>query len=356
MTITQLIQSSPTKATELFARLAETTNGAVKTREKLFSDLKEELELLARLEEEHLFPVLRKHKETKDLVSEALDDNKQTRALLAELEQMPKDGEEFLVRLGELRRVFQQHVRDEKKELLPAVKRALSDEEAQAIVERIEAEKAEIEEARRAEAEERRAEMRREREEIERQQAEAEASERRTREAGAALARSVATGGETVRASAETVQQVVQSGVSMAAQMAERSMDQFTRAFGLSGRESREAAEQSSRNIQAVAECSTVLAQGAQDISREWLDWAQHRFQQQLEGFNALLRCRTPQDFVALQSDQVRQNLELLIESTRRIAERSMQLAEEAGERIAVQAEETAGRARRSADRARRAA
>ena len=112
----------------------------------------------------------------------------------------------------------------------------------------------------------------------------------------------------------------------------------------------------SSRNIQAVAECSTVLAQGVQDISREWLDWAQHRFQQQLEGINALLRCRTPQDFVVVQSDQVRQNLELLIESTRRIAERSVQLAEVAGEKIAIQAEETAGRARRSADRARRAA
>ena len=156
--------------------------------------------------------------------------------------------------------------------------------------------------------------------------------------------------------STETVQDIMRSGVETATKMAERTVDQFASVFGLSGRETQEAAEQSSRNIQAVAECSTVLARGAQDISREWLDWAQHRFQQQLEGLNALLRCRTPQDFVALQSDQVRQNLELLIESTRRIAERSVQLAEEAGEKIAVQAEETAGRARRSADRARRAA
>ena len=154
----------------------------------------------------------------------------------------------------------------------------------------------------------------------------------------------------------ETVQELVRSGVETASKMAERSLDQFASVFGFSGREAQEAAEQSSRNIQAVAECSTVLARGAQDISREWLDWAQQRFQQQLEGINAVLRCRTPQDFMAVQSDQVRQNLELLIESTRRVAERSVQLAEEAGEKIAIQAEETAGRARRSADRARRAA
>jgi hypothetical protein len=81
-TIRQLIQTSPAKANELFAKLAETSENAVKTRERLFADLKEELELLARLED-HIFPVLRKHKAMKRLVTEALDDNKLTRSLLA---------------------------------------------------------------------------------------------------------------------------------------------------------------------------------------------------------------------------------------------------------------------------------
>ena len=58
-------------------------------------------------------------------------------------------------------------MRDEKKELLPAVLKALSDEEAQAIVEGIEDTKAEVEEARRAEAEQRRAAAREEREQAE---------------------------------------------------------------------------------------------------------------------------------------------------------------------------------------------
>jgi hypothetical protein len=35
-TIRQLIQTSPAKATELFAKLAETSGNAVKTRERLF--------------------------------------------------------------------------------------------------------------------------------------------------------------------------------------------------------------------------------------------------------------------------------------------------------------------------------
>jgi len=34
MTITQLIQTSPTNANELFSKLADTSDGAIKTREK----------------------------------------------------------------------------------------------------------------------------------------------------------------------------------------------------------------------------------------------------------------------------------------------------------------------------------
>src|ERR687890_2594343 len=166
-TIRQLIQTNPVRANELFAKLVDTSETAVKTREKLFAELKEELELLAGLEEQHLFPVLRKHKDLKELVREALNDNKATRKLLTELDHTPKDSEEFATRVTELRRVFQQHVRDDKKELLPAVLKALSDEEADAVLTSIEEEKAEIEASKRAEAEQRRAEAREEREQAE---------------------------------------------------------------------------------------------------------------------------------------------------------------------------------------------
>src|SRR3954462_3414702 len=210
-TIRQLIQTSPTKANELFAALADTSNNAVKTRERLLGDLKSELELLAKLEEEHLFPVFRKHKETEDLVTAALNDNKQTRKLLAELEQTPKGSEEFGPKLAELRKVFQQSVRDERKDLLPAVLKALSDEEAQAIVEKIEDGKAEAEEAKRAEAEQRRAEQRREREQAEKlltEQKEAADRQRKTREAARRTSEQAA---QTAQIAAESTNQVAQS-------------------------------------------------------------------------------------------------------------------------------------------------
>lgn len=208
-TIRQLLQTSPAKANELFAKLMDTSDGAVKTRERLFAELKAELELLARLEEEHLFPVLRKHKATKGLVSEALADNKQTRILLDEIEATPKDSEEFATKVAELRKIHQQSVRDGKNELLPATLEALSDEEAQAIVDRIEAEKTEIEEARLAEAEQRRIEARLEREQEARRLADQEDEAEREQEARATVRQTADAVARTGEAAAESAAQRV---------------------------------------------------------------------------------------------------------------------------------------------------
>src|ERR671916_1588622 len=276
----QLIQTNPVRANELFAKLVDTSETAVKTREKLFAELKEELELLAGLEEQHLFPVLRKHKDLKDLVREALNDNKATRKLLTELDHTPKDSEEFATRVTELRRVFQQHVRDDKKELLPAVLKALSDEEAEAVVDRIEAEKAEIEEVKRAEAEERRAEARREREKAEAEQARIEAAERAEAQERRAAARREREETERVQQAAEAVvntawaapraaqqattaaQEVVRSGVSTVSEVAQRTTDQVTEVFGAARQRTQDLSERATQNLQAITQSSTTLARG----------------------------------------------------------------------------------------------
>jgi hypothetical protein len=188
MSLRTLMQAGPTKVNELFARLSETSDGAVKTREKLYAELKAELELHTNLEEQHLFPVLRRHAETKELVTEAIKDNRALRAKLAELDVQPKSDEAFPERLRELQRLFRQHARDEKRELLPAVQRALNEEQVQTITQKIEAGVAEAEKAKHDEAEARRARVRQEREEAERQ-AELQAAAERAREAAIEQAR-----------------------------------------------------------------------------------------------------------------------------------------------------------------------
>lgn len=164
MTLRSLMR--PAKANELFAKLSETSAGAVKTRERLFAELKADLEFHTSLEEQHLFPVLRRNPETKDLVADAIRDNKELRAKVAELDGMAKNDAIFSERLSELQKVFRQHARD-RKELLPAVQLALSEEQVQGVTDKMEAGIAGAEQAKQDEAEERRAKARQEREEAE---------------------------------------------------------------------------------------------------------------------------------------------------------------------------------------------
>lgn len=173
------MQAGPAKANELFARLADTSDGALKTRERLFAELKAELEAHTEMEEQHLFPVLRKHAETKELVAAAIKDNKELRATLAELNALPKNDETFLGKLSDLRKVFRQHARNEAKEILPAVREALSEEQVQDITERMQTSVAGAEQARHDQAEEKRAIARQKREQVE---AQAQQEENATRE------------------------------------------------------------------------------------------------------------------------------------------------------------------------------
>src|SRR4051794_11682930 len=328
--IRQLIQTSPAKANELFAKLAETSGNAVKTRERLFSELKEELELQMKLEEQHLFPVLRKHKETKNLVSDALNDNKETRKALTELERTPKESEEFASKVAELRKAFQRHVRDERKELLPAVLKALDDEEAEAIVEKIEGAKAEVEEAKRAEAEERRAAAREERE-----KAEAIAHQERervetARQAAESVSNVVRVSTEAPRRVAETAREAVQSSVGTAAQMAQKAADFSAFSFSDLTRRWQNVAA----GMTAVAQANTGLAMRYQALWREVFQLTQQATQERTEGLTRLMSVRSPQQLLDANMDLLKREVQRVLDGQARLAQLSAEAALDARQRI----------------------
>src|SRR5918993_5025332 len=151
MPVKHFSQTPPDKANDLFDKILATSDTATKTRERLFADLKDELELLANLQEQHLFPILQRHG-MEELLSASISDNEETASLLGELERMQKSSGEFLGKVSELRRAFQRHIRDDRKQLLPAVLEVLSDEEAQAVADQVEDELASLSDAKQIEA------------------------------------------------------------------------------------------------------------------------------------------------------------------------------------------------------------
>jgi len=290
MTTRTFSQTPPDKANELFEKLLATSDNAAKTRERLLSDLTEELDLLANLQEQHLFPVLNKHG-LQDLVQEAIQDNQETSALLAELDGTPKNNGEFLKKVTELRKVFQQHIRDDKKELLPAVLKVLSDEEAEAVAEQVQDEMASVEEAKRAEAKHVREQV--------------EIVQRVTDD----VTNTVQAGAEGAQVMARTMQEAVQTGLSTASE----------------------------------------LARGVQDVSREWFELSQKRLLKNLDGLSSLAQCRSVPDFMAVQTALIRDNLEQTLDNSRRMAELTRQLADEASRIVTAPSEKSLQRVSRAA-------
>jgi phasin family protein len=156
-------------------------------------------------------------------------------------------------------------------------------------------------------------------------------------------------GVDIARRGIETARENLEAGLNTAAQSFQRMTDQATQVLGFSGPQAEALARRSSENVQAVTQASTVLARGAQEVSHEWISLAQERVTKNLDGLNRLGGCRSVQDFVAVQSDLVRDDLQRVIDANRRIAEVSLRVAEEAARLIQAQADRTADHVRRAA-------
>lgn len=243
MTLKQTLQSNTNRTKELFDKLEETSDQATKTRENLFEELSRELRLHVELEQKHLLPALRANDKTKALATDAAKVNQEVRGKIDEIEALAKNDPSFRPRVAELRKLFQRQLRDERNELLPAIEKELSDEQAEALVKRMEAKRARHDEEQRAADEERRQEGRREADHDKavaaRQKAVAEvvdatkqnardarnnaaAAVEATRETAAGLGRSAA---EAVRDGAERVRDTSEKAVNTVATAARRAKE-----------------------------------------------------------------------------------------------------------------------------------
>jgi len=166
-------------------------------------------------------------------------------------------------------------------------------------------------------------------------------------EAAKASEQAMRSGLDIARRAAEAARDNIESAV----QGFQRATEQLTQAAGLARPEAQDLARQTSENIGAVSQASTVLASGLQDASREWFGLARDRLAKNIEAFGRLARCRSPHDLIAVQSDFALDNIQHAIETSRRIGQVSLRIAEEAAGIVQTEARRNA-----NTDRIRRAA
>jgi len=141
------------------------------------------------------------------------------------------------------------------------------------------------------------------------------------------------TGADVFQRNSEQVRQTFEMGSDAAARIAERAFGQFARVFGVvTGNGAQQATQQSARNVEAILHSNALIADGMQTIAREWMTFVQNRAERNMERFEALTNCRSVQDCIAAQTDLVRDSIEDLLQTTKRVAEVSTRMVDQAAQ------------------------
>jgi phasin family protein len=145
-----------------------------------------------------------------------------------------------------------------------------------------------------------------------------------------AAQRTARKGAETAQRNTERVLSSWRSGTDTANQIAERSLGKWSQLFGLSGDTARQALQQSTGNMQVMLETTTIIADGVQELTGEWMQFARRQAEQNFDHVEKLIGSRSIQELMALQTQIARDQFEAFLHSVRRTSERSTQVADDA--------------------------
>ena len=141
MDVFQILKEDHKKVSGIFAKLEETTENAVKTREELFTKLKTELDAHAHAEETQFYPVIKREAETREITLEGFEEHHVIKMLLTELASMPVNTEQWTAKLKVLKENVEHHVEEEEDEMFVKAREVLTDEQIADITTRVEEDK-----------------------------------------------------------------------------------------------------------------------------------------------------------------------------------------------------------------------
>ena len=132
-----LLKADHEKVAGILEKIDATTERAAKGREELFAQLKNELDVHARIEEEILYPALEEYEETRDIALEAYEEHAVVKQLLKELSSQPKDDEQWTAKFTVLKENIEHHVEEEEGEMFKKARKVLSEDEIEELGDRL---------------------------------------------------------------------------------------------------------------------------------------------------------------------------------------------------------------------------
>jgi hemerythrin superfamily protein len=140
MNALELLKEDHHKVKELFQQ-AESTEDQ-KEKRRIFDEIQSELETHARIEEEVFYPAMQEHEELKSIVLESLEEHKQVKTLLREMDNLKSDSEKFEPKFSVLKENVEHHAEEEEEgKMFPKVRELCDEQELDELGEELEAAK-----------------------------------------------------------------------------------------------------------------------------------------------------------------------------------------------------------------------
>src|SRR5882672_11432348 len=139
MNALELLKTDHQKVKELFKK----AEGANAERQKqLFEQIKKELETHTRIEEMIFYPAVKQTDELEKMVLESLEEHKQVKTLLREMENLTSDSEKFEPKLKVLMENVEHHaVEEEEGKMFPKVRKFMKPAELEELGKELESAK-----------------------------------------------------------------------------------------------------------------------------------------------------------------------------------------------------------------------
>lgn len=125
----RLLENDHNEMKQLLEEVEGTGDGAIEKREKLYGQIRQELRIHEKIEEEIFYPALKDHPKAKDVVLEGYEEHHAVDVLLDELEGIPFDDETWGPKMTVIKENVEHHIEEEEGEMFPKAKEIFHDDE-----------------------------------------------------------------------------------------------------------------------------------------------------------------------------------------------------------------------------------
>jgi iron-sulfur cluster repair protein YtfE (RIC family) len=129
--IYDLLSKDHNKVKELLKKIKGVPDGDEKSRQALFSELKQELEIHTSFEEKVFYPEAKQKTGLDDVIQDAMEEHDEAKQLLEALADMEPTSPEWLETTEELAEALGHHIKDEEQKLFPAARKTIDPTEAE---------------------------------------------------------------------------------------------------------------------------------------------------------------------------------------------------------------------------------